>query len=67
MVAVLVFLALFTAAFAIPERNFYPFAGSTGDVSLPRVLDVSSPAVPLPTNFPFFGQDHNHLFVSFIA
>ncbi len=62
-----VFLGLFLTAFAIPEENFYPFAGSTGDVSLPRVLDNSSPAIMLSiTHFPYFGQNHNQLFVSIV-
>ncbi len=64
-VYVTVCLALFSTTFAIPEENFYPFAGSTEDTALPRVLDNSSPAISLSiTTFPYFGQYHNQLFVS---
>lgn len=51
--------------FTIPQERFYPFGSTAGDVSLPRILDVSSPVVPLTiTLFPYFGQYHNQLFVS---
>ena len=41
--------ALIGLSLAIPEAEFYPFGESAGDVSLPRVLDNSSPAIPLNT------------------
>ena len=60
--------ALISSSLAIPETEFYPFGDAAGDVSLPRVLDISSPAIPLTiAGFPFFGQVHNQLFVSSIA
>lgn len=50
---------------AIPEEDFYPFGNTTGDEALPRVLDNSSPVIPLTiTTFPYFGQDHSQLYVS---
>ena len=57
---------IFGSSLAIPEANFYPFGEAAGDVSLPRVLDNSSPAIPLTiTGFLYFGQNHDQLFVSF--
>lgn len=45
-------------------KNFYPFGESEGDKVVTRNDDGSSGEVPISFPFPFFGQDHNSLFVS---
>ena len=62
--AIYILHVLISSSLAIPETEFYPFGESAGDVSLPRMLDNSSPAIPLTiAGFQFFGQFHNQLFV----
>ena len=45
-------------------KNFYPFGESEGDQVVPPNDDGSSGEVSISFPFPFFGQDHNSLFVS---
>ena len=45
-------------------NNFYPFGESEGDQVVPPNDDGSSGEVSISFPFPFFGQDHNSLFVS---
>ena len=49
---------------AIKVKNFYPFGQSEGDQVVPANDDGGSGKVPISFPFPFFGQDHNSLFVS---
>ena len=45
-------------------KNFYPFGVSEGDKVVTPNDDGSSGEVSISFPFPFFGQDHNSLFVS---
>ena len=45
-------------------KNFYPFGESEGDKVVTPNDDGSSGEVSISFPFPFFGQDHNSLFVS---
>ena len=45
-------------------KNFYPFGESEGDQVVTPNDDGSSGEVSISFPFPFFGQDHNSLFVS---
>ena len=47
---------------AVPMESFYPF--DMNDTQLTRGSDVVSPGITLTTNFPFFNDTHNVLYVS---
>lgn len=50
---------------AIPLNEFYPFGAETGDKTLSRTDDGSSPLIELVSSvFPFYGQEYDQLFVS---
>lgn len=51
---------------AVVLPNFYPFGTSEGDNVVPRNDDGSSGKLSVSTSFPFFGQNHNSLFVSIL-
>ena len=48
----------------ITVEEFYSFGESSGDSLLPRVLDGSSDAITLRTEFPFFNQSYKIVYVS---
>ena len=49
----------------IPLDRFFPFGLDVGDARLPKILDVSSQPIQLNiSSFPYFGQDHDILYVS---
>ena len=52
------------ASEALVLPNFYPFGANEGDQVVPRNDDGSSGKVSITIPFPFFGKDHNSLFVS---
>ena len=59
-----VFLLLNNDVSAIRLESFYPFGGAAGDAFLTGVLDGSSPPIALPSQFVFFGQIFDDIYVS---
>ena len=51
---------------AVTIPNFYPFGTSEGDHVAHRNDDGGSEEVSISISFPFFGQNHNSLFVSIL-
>ena len=49
---------------AVPLGSFYTFGSSAGDTSLPRSDDGYSSLISLSTPFPYFGTNHNAVYVS---
>ena len=51
---------------SIPRSQFYTFGVSAGDSVIPSNDDRSSPRITLQGGFfPYFGQDHTTLYVSY--
>ena len=48
----------------IQLEDFYPYGTDNGDNSVPTGDDISSGQINIVFPFPFFGEDHNSLFVS---
>ena len=63
-VCVLVVLLCSRSAAGIPLANFYSFGNNVGDTLLSANDDGSSPAISLPSPFPYFDVDYAQLFVS---
>ena len=55
---------LFRLVEAVPLASFYTFGSSAGDTSLPRNDDGYSSLISLSTAFPYFGTNHNAVYVS---
>ena len=49
---------------AVPIELFYPFDTNDAQQLPPSSDDVISPAISLTTNFPFFNDTHDVLYVS---
>ena len=59
-------IALTTLVTAIPLQQFYPYGAENGDNLIHRNDDGSSPPIPLPSQFNFFGQSVYDFYVSYI-
>ena len=60
---VLLLAIIFADVAALPLGDFYSFGSEAGDAALSRNDDGSSPSIPLPNGFPFYGLMYNELFV----
>ena len=61
----LIFCVLLTTdVAAIPLRDFYPYGSEAGDTLLPRIDDVSSHPIAIPSGFTFFGKSFSTIYVS---
>ena len=65
VIAVPTFLYFIQVAFCrISLEDFYPYGPGNGDTRLPRNDDSFSGPITIGFPFPYFGTDHNSIFVS---